>query len=118
MTKREMQQTVREIPHIYDLKIEDAQALLKEIRAGKTFEALCKAFDMGVVAGRQWEQALTRKRQEEVFTLKQAAERLGVTHRTALTYVETGALKATKSSNRWRIAAKDLEAFEDARLKG
>ena len=51
----------------------------------------------------------------EVYTLKEVAEILKVTYRTALTYVESGSLKARKIGGKWRVKDADLEDFVTAK---
>lgn len=47
----------------------------------------------------------------KLFSLTEVEEVLGVSHRSLLTYVQTGRLKATKSTGKWRITKKDLQDF-------
>ena len=53
----------------------------------------------------------------EVYTLKEVAEILKVTYRTALTYVENGSLMAVKIGGKWRVKDVDLEDFVTAKRK-
>ena len=46
---------------------------------------------------------------EDVLTLQEAADRLGVHYMTAYRYVRLGLLPATKEGSSWRVAAADLE---------
>lgn len=54
----------------------------------------------------------------KLFTLKELEEVLGVSHRSLLTYVKEGRLKATKSTGKWRVSKKDLQDFIEAGRKG
>lgn len=45
------------------------------------------------------------------YTLREAAEVIGVTYRTALGYIEEGRLKAHKVGGKWAIDKADLENF-------
>lgn len=49
---------------------------------------------------------------EEAFTLRQAAERLGVHYMTAYRYVRLGLLPAYKEGGSWRIRSEDLDSFQ------
>lgn len=51
----------------------------------------------------------------EIYTLKEVAEILKVTYRTALTYVESGSLRARKIGGKWRVKDADLEDFVTAK---
>ena len=53
----------------------------------------------------------TGKQVQKGYSLKETAETLGVTYRTALGYVEAGTLKANKIGGKWNIDRADLEAF-------
>ncbi len=46
---------------------------------------------------------------EDVFSLQEAADRLGVHYMTAYRYVRLGLLPASKQGSSWRVAAADLE---------
>jgi excisionase family DNA binding protein len=48
---------------------------------------------------------------QEVFSVDQVAERLGLHVRTVRNYVRDGRLKAVRIGKQYRIAADDLEAF-------
>jgi excisionase family DNA binding protein len=45
------------------------------------------------------------------YTLAETADKLGVTYRTALSYVKEGRLKAHKVGGKWNINSTDLKAF-------
>jgi len=49
---------------------------------------------------------------DNLMTLHQAAEHLGVHYMTAYRYVRTGRLPATKQGTVWQVRAEDLEAFQ------
>jgi len=53
----------------------------------------------------------------EVFTLAEAAERLGVAHDTLRRQVRLGALPAQKMGKQWVVNAEDLATY-DAQRKG
>jgi excisionase family DNA binding protein len=48
---------------------------------------------------------------DEVVTLREAAERLGVHYMTAYSYVRTGRLVARRDGREWRVAARDIATF-------
>jgi DNA binding domain, excisionase family len=50
----------------------------------------------------------------KLYTLTEIETVLGVTHRTLLTYVTTGKLKATKIGGRWKVTKSALKEFIDA----
>lgn len=47
----------------------------------------------------------------KLYTLTEIETVLGVTHRTLLTYVSTGKLKARKLGGRWKVTKADLKEF-------
>lgn len=47
----------------------------------------------------------------KLFTLTELEEVLGVTHRTLLTYVKEGRLKAVKVGGKWKVSEANLKAF-------
>lgn len=47
----------------------------------------------------------------KLYTLTELEEIIGVTHRTLLSYVKTGKLKATKVGSKWRVNRADLISF-------
>lgn len=47
----------------------------------------------------------------KLFTLTELEEVLGVTHRTLLTYVKLGRLKAVKVGGKWKVSEENLKAF-------
>ena len=47
----------------------------------------------------------------KLFSLKEVEEVLGVSHRSLLTYVNEGRLKATKATGKWRVSKRDLQDF-------
>jgi excisionase family DNA binding protein len=49
---------------------------------------------------------------EEVLTLKQAGERIGLSAETLYKQVRNGALKATSLGGRWLVTASDLDEYE------
>ena len=49
----------------------------------------------------------------KLYTLTEIETVLGVTHRTLLTYVTTGALKAHKVGGRWKVTKANLKEFID-----
>lgn len=50
----------------------------------------------------------------KLYTLTELEEVIGVTHRTLLTYVKDGKLKAIKIGNKWRVKEADVRAFTGA----
>lgn len=52
----------------------------------------------------------------KLYTLTEIETVLGVTHRTLLTYVSTGKLKARKLGGRWKVTKADLKEFIAAGL--
>jgi excisionase family DNA binding protein len=59
---------------------------------------------------------MTEKRTQDLkelklYTLTELEPILGLTHRTLLTYVQTGKLKAVKIGNRWKVSEKSLREF-------
>ena len=50
-------------------------------------------------------------RTDDMLTLNEAAEQLGVHYMTAYRYVRTGRLPGVKEGNEWRVARADVEAF-------
>ena len=46
---------------------------------------------------------------QKAYTLKEAAEELGITYRTIQRYLETGQLKATKVCGKWRVTPEALK---------
>ena len=55
---------------------------------------------------------------EQLITLQEAAERLGVHYMTAYRYVRTGALPATQSGARWMVDPADIDALRQPRSTG
>ena len=47
----------------------------------------------------------------KLFTLEELVSVLGVTHRTLLTYVNTGKLKAVKVGGKWKVSEANLNRF-------
>jgi len=47
----------------------------------------------------------------KLYTLTELEEILGVTHRTLLSYVKAGKLKAVKVGSKWRVSKADLVSF-------
>lgn len=47
----------------------------------------------------------------KLYTLTELEEVLGVTHRTLLTYVKDGKLKAVKIGGKWKVTEENLRAF-------
>lgn len=47
----------------------------------------------------------------QIFTLTDLETVLRVSHRTLLTYVKDGQLKAFKMGNKWRVTKEDLKDF-------
>jgi excisionase family DNA binding protein len=45
------------------------------------------------------------------YSLTELESVIGVTHRTLLTYVKTGKLKAVKVGGRWKVKERDLCVF-------
>jgi len=52
---------------------------------------------------------------EEVLTLKQAAERIGVSHKTLQLQAKNGVLKARLMGNTYLVTAPDLAAYDERR---
>lgn len=50
--------------------------------------------------------------QSNDVSLKEAAERVGVTYTTMLRYVHLGLIRAVRRGGRWRILLEELERFE------
>ena len=46
-----------------------------------------------------------------LYTLTELESIIGVTHRTLLTYVKDGKLKAIRIGNKWRVSKENLERF-------
>ena len=46
-----------------------------------------------------------------VYTLTELEPILGVTHRTLLTYVTSGRLKAVKIGGKWKVSEENLKKF-------
>jgi excisionase family DNA binding protein len=55
---------------------------------------------------------------QEVFSVEQVADRLGLHVRTVRGYIRTGRLKAARIGKQYRIARADLEALEGRRQPG
>lgn len=55
---------------------------------------------------------------DEILTLHEAADRLGVHYMTAYRYVRTGRLAAERSGARWMVNARDVTALVDRRSGG
>ena len=49
----------------------------------------------------------------KMYTLTEIEPIIGVTHRTLLTYVKEGKLKAVKIGGKWKVSEKNLMAFLD-----
>lgn len=49
----------------------------------------------------------------KLYTLTELESVLGVTHRSLLTYVTAGKLKAKKIGGKWRVTKADLKDFID-----
>ncbi len=49
---------------------------------------------------------------DELITLNEAADRLGVHYMTAYRYVRTGRLHGVKDGTEWRVRASDVEALQ------
>lgn len=47
----------------------------------------------------------------KLYTLTELEEIIGVTHRTLLSYVKDGKLKAVKVGSKWRVSRADLISF-------
>lgn len=47
----------------------------------------------------------------KLYTLTELEDTLGVTHRTLLTYVNTGKLKAVKIGGKWKVSEANLTRF-------
>ena len=47
----------------------------------------------------------------KLYSLTELEEILGLTHRTLLSYVKNGRLKAVKVGSKWRVSRADLVAF-------
>lgn len=47
----------------------------------------------------------------KLYSLTELEEIIGVTHRTLLSYVKTGKLKAVKVGSKWRVSRADLVSF-------
>jgi excisionase family DNA binding protein len=47
----------------------------------------------------------------KLFTLVELEEVIGVTHRTLLTYVKSGKLKAVKVGGKWKVSEENLKSF-------
>ena len=47
----------------------------------------------------------------KLYTLKEIEPILGVTHRSLLTYVKEGRLKASKVAGKWRVTQAAVEQF-------
>jgi excisionase family DNA binding protein len=52
---------------------------------------------------------------EQMLTTAQVAERLQVTQKTVVGWIQAGKLTAYKLSRLWRVKESDLEAFLEAR---
>lgn len=119
MTRREIEAQMQNdgLPSRYDLHTNDLDDLRSRFISGELnlYHLITEVYDRGIVNGRMWQQYIDGKGtvmdEGEVFTLREVSEILKVTGRTALTYVETGSLKASKLGGRWRVRQKDLQAF-------
>lgn len=49
----------------------------------------------------------------KLYTLTELEGVLGVSHRTLLTYVKQGRLKAVKAGGKWKVTKEQLKAFID-----
>ena len=49
----------------------------------------------------------------KLYTLTELEGVLGVSHRTLLTYVKQGRLKAVKAGGKWKVTKEQLKAFVD-----
>lgn len=47
----------------------------------------------------------------KLYTLTELESVLGVSHRTLLTYVKQGRLKAVKAGGKWKVTKEQLKAF-------
>jgi excisionase family DNA binding protein len=52
---------------------------------------------------------------DELLTLKQAAERIGVSHKTLQLQAKSGALKARLMGNTYLVTAADVAAYDERR---
>lgn len=53
--------------------------------------------------------------QDAHYSIKAAADVIGVTYRTCAEYIRTGKLKAHKVGGKWSITTSDLKAFIDGK---
>ena len=65
-------------------------------------------------AGRGWGREGTDAITNELLTLHEAADRIGVHYMTVYRYVRTGRLPAARLGGTWRVQAPDLEALSSA----
>ena len=82
----------------------------------RILKALVKFKDAGILSAGikltpEYNKALEQAGIQTGYSLKEAADVLGVTYRTAIGYVEQGRLKANKVGGKWNIDKADLEAF-------
>ena len=54
----------------------------------------------------------------KLYTLTELETVLGVSHRTLLTYVKQGRLKAVKAGGKWKVTRDQLKAFIEGETSG
>ena len=54
----------------------------------------------------------------KLYTLTELEGVLGVSHRTLLTYVKQGRLKAVKAGGKWKVTKEQLKAFIEGAQNG
>ena len=118
MTREEIRADIPNMPsRIEQLKAHHLAEYADKIKKGELeyWEVVIEVYERGIVDGRMWQLYLDRKEKEEndgkFYTLQEVSEKLRVGYRTALTYVESGDLKALKTGRRWRIREEDLQEF-------
>lgn len=122
MTRKQIEEEVKNglMPsRCEQMKASDFAEYGKKVRTGEmsVYEVMLDIYDKGIVDGRMWQQYLDaeKKANSKLISLKDASERLHVTYRTAIGYVESGSLPAKKTGRIWRIKEADLQEFIENR---
>lgn len=121
MTREQIKNDIPNMPsRIESMKASDFYKYVDEFKSGERskYEIMMEIYERGIVDGRMWQQYIDRKGKTmtdgEVYTLQEVSEILKVTYRSALSYVESGKLSATKIGGKWRVRESDLQSFVKA----
>ena len=120
MTRKQIEEQLTEIPsRIETMKMSNIAEYIEKGSKGtrELFEVIDEVYKRGIVDGRMWQQYLDaeKKANSKLLSLKEVSERLHVTYRTAIGYVESGSLPAKKTGRIWRIKEADLQEFIENR---